>query len=83
MSHNNLMYHLRNAPVYALWLVCGIAFAAIVFAFFLWVLLLVGGILGIALAVWAVGTRFEIKQSDVVVGHLKWFTYTPVKEKVT
>jgi hypothetical protein len=60
--YREMMYHMRNSPVYLLWLVCGIALVTIVVFFFLWIVLLIGGILALASAFWAIGTRFEIKE---------------------
>lgn len=72
------LYHIRNAPTYLLWLVIVAVGAVLVFTFFIWVLGMLALIISLALVYWASGARIEIKENDVVTGHLKWFTYTPV-----
>jgi hypothetical protein len=38
-------------------------------------------VLAIGLVYWGTGQRIEIKQNEIVTGHLKWFTYTPVEKR--
>jgi hypothetical protein len=72
------MYYLRNAPVYMMWFVIAIAAVVVTALFFVWVLALIVGIFGLFAVCWAIGMQFTIKHGDKVVGHLRWFTYTPV-----
>jgi hypothetical protein len=40
--------------------------------------ILIGLLLSALAVAWAVGARLTIKQNNVVIGHLRWFTFTPV-----
>lgn len=78
MSYSRLMYHMRNAPVYMLWLVGGLCVVAAIISLFIWFVIGAVIILGAAFVWWATGVRISVKQDDVIIGHVRWFTYTPV-----
>jgi hypothetical protein len=81
MNHNDLKYHLRHAPLYMLWFICGILGVALVFTFFVWFVGMVALMFAIAFVWWATGQEIKIKDKDVVVGYLRWFSYTPVNKR--
>lgn len=53
---------------------------AIVFFFAFWFFVAFLAMLGLFLAVWAVGIPLTIKENGVKTGHLRWFTFYPVKQ---
>jgi ABC-type transport system involved in multi-copper enzyme maturation permease subunit len=79
---NNVFYHLRNAPVYLLWLVLaaiGITVAALLIT---WIVAFVAFVIVLAMILWVIGSMTNslvIKRGDKVIGRVKWFTYTPVE----
>jgi hypothetical protein len=78
-------YHIRNAPVYLLWLVISVAGIALAVFFIMWILGFMALLVALGNTLWVIGSLtgdgLTIKKNDVVTGHLKWFTYTPVGGK--
>ena len=59
-------------------IIAAIAVGVLAIWFFTWFIVIILGFIAVFAFVWACGVPIAITNNNQTVGHLRWFTYTPV-----